>query len=105
MVISKSVLYPIIIISIITSLPFLLMTGMFFIGNIMDLQFDSDMLIEGLFLIPLFIPIVSLVVLTITKMESEKYGKISVILLILNSIILIMGIIGIVNFTLNPFSM
>jgi len=105
MEISKSVLYTVVITSTIATLPFLLFTVMFFIGNIVDLQFGSDFFSEGLLLIPLLIPIISLIVLIRTKVESENYEKISLILLILNSIILLIDIIGIVYFIINPFSM
>lgn len=105
MAISKSVLYIINIIAIIVALPFLLFIGLFFISNIIDLQFGSDFFSEGLLLIPFLIPIISLIVLIKTKEESENYGKIASILFLLNSIFLLLGIIGIIYFTINPLRM
>ncbi|MBI9018876.1 MAG: hypothetical protein JEZ07_16620 [Phycisphaerae bacterium] len=103
--IQKSILFSIVVLATIATLPFLLFTGIFLLGNIVDMQFDSDFFMEGLFLTPLLIPTATLIVLAKFKKNTESYKKFSLILLFLNGLILCLGILGIIYFIMNPFSM
>lgn len=106
MTIPKAKIYPIVIISWIISLPFLIFTGLLFIGNVFDLQFGSDLFLEGGSLILLLIPLISLVILIKSKEDTKNYTKISLAIFVLNFLLLVLGIFGLIYFIfINPFSM
>ncbi len=98
MKIPRYLLYFILILSVIITLPYIIGLGKETIGKIKVLDFDQNFFFNILVLIPALIPIISLIKLIKTK--SGEYGKVFSILIILSIIVAILGILGVLLFVL-----
>ncbi|PIN94753.1 hypothetical protein COU53_02130 [Candidatus Pacearchaeota archaeon CG10_big_fil_rev_8_21_14_0_10_30_48] len=99
--IRKSHLLILVVLSIIVSLPVLLISGLFYTSNIIDLQFGSllrEFFPTGLLFLVSLIPIVSIFIALKIKEESEKYNSTSIILSIINVALIILNIF--ISFTI-----
>ncbi len=93
--IRKRYLLVLVVLSIMVSLPVLLVSGFFYTSNIIDLQFGSllsEFFPTGLLFLVSLVPIVSIFIALKIKEESEKYNFTSIILSIINVLLIILNI-------------